>query len=235
MVSRHQCVVYTEQEVRILNGVSLYISSFHLGDKMPRFGSSTRSVLQVSAVLAVCVLGGVQKGSAIVPTTTTYQFVGTCGDCVGTGTGLLTLQNYTPGQPLAWANFVSFTYTSSINPIPGGITPAVLNGMPQAAPLLSGSIPAVLPAPAVVNLGWNSSNYVLMTNFNSSGWWCVGADGCQGDWGQPGTWSLVGASPAPSAAGAPALGVPMLIGLAVLLALLGAAILRKGLSGRASA
>jgi hypothetical protein len=203
---------------------------------MPRFGFSTRSVLKIFAVLAVCVLGGLQTGSAtLVATTATYQFVGTCGDCVGTGTGLLTLQNYTPGQPLAWANFVSFTYTSSINPIPGGITPAVLNGMPQAAPLLSGSIPAVLPAPAVVNLGWNSSNYVLMTNFNSSGWWCVGADGCQGDWGQPGTWSLVGASPAPSAAGAPALGVPMLIGLAVLLALLGAAILRKGLSGRASA
>jgi hypothetical protein len=202
---------------------------------MLRFGLSTRSVLQVSAILAACVLGGVQKGSAIVPTTATYQFVGTCGDCIGTGTGLLTLQNYTPGQPLAWANFVSFTYTSSINPIPAGITPSILNGMPQAAPLLTGSIPAVLPAPAVVNLGWNSNNYVLMTNSNANGFWCVGENGCQGDWGQPGTWSLVGASPAPAPAATPALGVPMLIGLAVLLAMLGTAILRKGLSGQASA
>jgi hypothetical protein len=163
----------------------------------------------------------------------TYQFVGQCGDCVGTGTGLLTLQNYTPGQALTWANFVSFTYTSSINPIPGGITPAVLNGMWQPAPLLTGSIPAVLPAPAVVNLGANSNNYVLMTNWNSSGWWCVGVNGCQGDWGPAGTWSLVGAIPTPVAV--PALGRPMLIGLAVLLALLSAMILRKGLTGQASA
>ena len=202
---------------------------------LPQFGFSTRSVLKIFAVLAVCLLCVLQTGSAFVGPTKTYQFVGQCGDCVGTGTGLLTLQNYTPGQPLAWANFVSFMYTSSINPIPGGITPAVLNGKFDAAPLLTGSIPAVLPAPAVVNLGWNSNNYVLMTNSNSNGFWCVGANGCQGDWGQPGTWSLVGASPAPSAVGTPALGVPMLIGLAVLLALLGAAILRKGLSGRASA
>jgi hypothetical protein len=200
---------------------------------MLRFGFSTRSVLQVSAILAACVLGGVQKGSAFVPNTTTYQFVGTCGDCVGTGTGLLTLQNYTPGQPLAWANFVSFTYTSSINPIPAGITPSTPNY--NSSSVLTGMIPAVLPAPAAVTLGYNLSNSVLVTNTGSSGSWCVGANGCDGDYGSGGTWSLVGASPAPAPAATPALGLPMLIGLAVLLAMLGAAILRKGLSGQASA
>lgn len=198
---------------------------------MPHFGFNTRSVLQVFAFLAVCVLGGVQTGSALVGTTATYQFVGQCNDCVGTGTGLLTLQNYTPGQPLAWANFVSFTYTSSINPIPGGITPSSPNF--NSSSVLSGTIPATLPAPALVSLGWNNSNMVLRTTL--AGYWCVGVNGCQGDNGVLGSWSLVGASPAPSAVGTPALGVPMLIGLAVLLALLGAAILRKGLSGQASA
>jgi hypothetical protein len=198
---------------------------------MPRFGFNTRSVLQVSAVLAVCVMGGVQKGSAIVVNRATYQFVGQCSDCVGNGTGLLTLQGYTPGQPLSWANFVSFTYTSSINPIPGGITPSSPNF--SSSSVLSGTIPATLPAPALVSLGWNNSNMVLQTTL--AGYWCVGVNGCISDNGVLGTWSLVGASPAPSAVGTPALGLPMLMGLAALLALLGAMILRKRHTGQASA
>jgi hypothetical protein len=162
----------------------------------------------------------------------TYQFVGQCGDCVGTGIGRLTLQNYTPGQALTWANFVSFTYTSNINPIPAGITPSTPNY--SSSSYLSGTIPANLPGPAAVILGYNSYNWVLQTTTGATGYWCVGANACDGDWGNGSVWSLVGAS-SPTPVAVPALGHPMLIGLAVLLALFGATILRKGLTGQASA
>ena len=179
---------------------------------MAHSGFSARSILQISAVLALCTLATLQTSSAT-GSTAIYQFVGTCSDCNGTGVGLLTLQNYTLGQPLTWANFVSFTYTSDKNPIPTGITPSTTNF--NSSSILSGSLPAALPASATVNLGWNSYNYVLETTAGAGGYWCVGVNGCQGDFGFGGVWSLVGSTPVP------VLGLPMTICLAATLALLG--------------
>ena len=43
-----------------------------------------------------------------------FTFNGDCGDCTGTGTGTLTLQNYTLGNSLDVSNFVEWTYTSNL-------------------------------------------------------------------------------------------------------------------------
>lgn len=171
------------------------------------------SIVRISAVLAVCALAALPTGSAT-GSTATYQFVGTCSDCTGTGVGLLTLQNYTLGQPLTWANFVGFTYTSNKNPIPAGISPSTTNF--NSSSILSGSLPATLPASATVSLGWNGNNYVLETLAGSGAYWCVGVNGCQGDYGFGGTWSLVGST------SVPVMGVPTTIVLAAILGLLGA-------------
>jgi hypothetical protein len=43
-----------------------------------------------------------------------YTFLGVCTDCTGTGTGILRLQDYTPGASLTPANFVFFDYFSNL-------------------------------------------------------------------------------------------------------------------------
>jgi len=84
---------------------------------MLNFSFRARSVVQISTLLGVCALAAVETSSAG-GTTTVYKLVAQCtdGDCEGTGVGYLTVQNYIPGQPLAYANFVSFTYASNIKP-----------------------------------------------------------------------------------------------------------------------
>src|ERR1044072_7874497 len=47
-------------------------------------------------------------------TDTTVLFTGTCSDCTGTGKGTLVLQDYTIGDALSAANFVSFSYSSNL-------------------------------------------------------------------------------------------------------------------------
>ena len=85
---------------------------------MPGFGSRAHSIFRISIVLAVCVLAAVETSYAErCPTggpQATYQFVGQCTDCSGTGVGVLTVQNYTLGTALSSCNFVSFTYTSNL-------------------------------------------------------------------------------------------------------------------------
>ena len=47
--------------------------------------------------------------------TVSYVFTGTCSDCTGTGTGLLTLQDtYIYGNPIDNTTFVSFIYSSNL-------------------------------------------------------------------------------------------------------------------------
>jgi hypothetical protein len=84
-----------------------------------------------------------------------------------------------------------------------------------------GSLPASLPAPAGVFI--ETTDHIVFES-NPNGSWVVGAIS---DFGSTSTWNLVTAS-------VPALRIPMLIGLAVLLALLGAFLL-KGVPQRRAA
>jgi len=80
---------------------------------MPGFGSRAHAIIQISIVLVVCVLAAVETSYANgCPTggpQATYQFVGQCTDCSGTGVGVLTVRNYTLGDTLTSCNLVSFT------------------------------------------------------------------------------------------------------------------------------
>jgi hypothetical protein len=57
------------------------------------------------------------KAAAIPITPQNYvvSFSGSCEvDCAGTGSGLLTLEDYVLGDPLSASNFVSFSYSSNV-------------------------------------------------------------------------------------------------------------------------
>ena len=171
------------------------------------FSYKVRPGLQLSALLSVLLLAGVQGSSAIFVTTTQYRFVGQCGDCTGTGVGVLTLGNYTPGNPLLNGNFISFTYTSNL-----------LNFTLQQSdqPNLSGLLPASLPAAASVTIG------SIAFQSGAGGAWCAG-QGCAADFGSTSTWSAVSTG----TTGVPALSPAATIGLALMLALFGALLLKQ--------
>jgi hypothetical protein len=150
---------------------------------MPGFGSRAHSIFRISILLVVCVLAAVEPGSAGSciqgGPQATYQFVGQCTDCSGTGVGLLTVQNYTLGTALSSCNFVSFTYASNLTSFT--ITPS-------DSPNLSGMLPVSLPATATVSI----RDFVTQMGFASdvSGSWSVGAflpddTGTSSLWGYP--------------------------------------------------
>ena len=176
---------------------------------MSGFGSRTHSIL-----LVVCVLAAVEISSAgtctLAGPQSTYQFVGQCTDCTGTGVGQLTVQNYTLGTALNSCNFVSFTYTSN------------LTSFTITAPgYLSGTLPVSLPAAATVNV--NNSTNGFSSNVNGN--WVVGLL----DLGTGGIWSL------PSTSTAPTLSTAALCALGLLLAGAGALLVRRQARGSAGA
>jgi hypothetical protein len=134
---------------------------------MPGFGSRTHSIFHISIILVVCVLAAVETSYGGCPLSgpqATYQFVGQCYDCSGTGIGLLTLQNYTLGTALNSCNFVSFTYTSNLTSFTVTVTQYGFRG-------LVGKLPASLPAAATVRMEGPGSA-TLASNANGS--WGVG-------------------------------------------------------------
>jgi hypothetical protein len=70
--------------------------------------------------MAVCLGSGIALAGAATPaaaSTVIYDFVGTCPGCMGMGVGEVVLQNFTPGQALTAANFVSFSFTTSFGQV----------------------------------------------------------------------------------------------------------------------
>ena len=180
---------------------------------MLSFGSRDHSIFRISIVLVVCVLAAVETSYGGCPRNgpqTTYQFVGQCTDCSGTGVGALTVQNYTLGTELNSCNFVSFTYTSNLTSFT--ITTS-------GSYYLSGTLPVSLPAAATVNV--NNSNNGFSSNVNGN--WFVGLL----DHGTGGTWSLPSTVPTLSAAA--------LCFLGLLLASAGALLVRRRVRGSAGA
>jgi hypothetical protein len=159
-------------------------------------------------------------------TTTTFSFVGTCTDCSGQGQATLVLQNYTLGNTILLANFVSLTYSSNL--VNFTLTPANV-------PSISGSLPASLPSAASVNFFATTGGAAQGMELNTSndGTWCSGFE-CAGDRGTAGTWSLYSA-PVPTATSVPALSSRMQICLAALMAAIGALLLKSARRTRTSA
>ncbi len=85
-----------------------------------------------AAIAASAVLGAPVEAD-VIDVNTSYSFVGTCGDCIGTGVGTLALKNYTVGDDLTNANFDGFTYTSSLTSV--SIPPWTLFLYPAISPL----------------------------------------------------------------------------------------------------
>jgi hypothetical protein len=76
-----------------------------------------RNALRRGALVALALcLGGAYLPSAHAQTTV-FDFTGNCTDCSGVGTGVLTLQNYTPGAAIDPSNFVSFVYSSNLTTV----------------------------------------------------------------------------------------------------------------------
>jgi len=107
-----------------------------------------------------------------------YTFTGVCQDCSGTGVGVLTLQDYTPGATITTqsGNFVSFTYLSSLTSfsVDAGQLVYIFGALPLS------------PGPGELFL--QDSNLDV---FNSSigGSWCVGiGTPCGNDLGPTSTW-----------------------------------------------
>ena len=176
---------------------------------MPRFGGRSYSILKISALLVLFALAAVQSSAGVCLTggpQATYQFVGQCTDCSGTGVGQLTVQSYTLGTALSSCNFVSFTYSSNLRSFT--ITPATLSN-------LSGTLPSTLPAAATVSIIGSGIN-ALSTNVNGS--WGVGI----ADYGSSHTWSLL-----PVTTAVPTLSTGVLGALILLLAGAGALLARS--------
>ena len=186
---------------------------------MPGFGSRAHSIFRISIVLVVCVLAAVETSYGLCPRSgpqATYQFVGQCTDCSGTGVGALTVQNYTLGDTLTSCNLVSFTYTSNLTSFT--ITPSGEYN-------LSGTLPASLPATAAVTI-YTIGGGDLQFDSRLNGAWCAGTS-CIGDLGTSSTWSL------PSTV--PTLNTTVFSALGLLLAGAGALLVRRRARGSAGA
>ncbi len=133
--------------------------------------------------------------NATAPTTTyeVYNFSGTCSDCMGYGTGTISLENYTPGTPLSSDNFTSFTYSSNL-----------IDYTIYTAYDLEGSIGAGPGSYDVFLYGegyFNSANDVLLPfyfNSQTDGSWST-SQAAPADFGTKGVWngSVAGGVPEP--------------------------------------
>lgn len=134
----------------------------------------------LTALVALFGMAALSAPAAAVDTT--FLFTGTCSDCTGTGKGTLVLKDYTIGDALSTANFVSFSYSSNL-------TSFSLDSVNQ----LIGSL-TNLPGANFVE--FNSDDFVF-SSFAAGGFspWCTGPTGtCGDDFGLTSSWSLAAAS-----------------------------------------
>jgi hypothetical protein len=145
-----------------------------------------RSAFVLSAITLV--MGPPKLSAGAIPIDITYQFTGTCTDCTGFGTGLLTLANYTLGTSLTAANFVSFSYSSNLISfsIPNSTDLSVFNG----------SLPASLSGTAPISIEDTNLPTDALIIFPDGGW-CAGTH-CAGDNGPSSTWNLAAVTPEPA-------------------------------------
>jgi hypothetical protein len=120
------------------------------------------------------------------PVITVYDFTGICTDCIGQGKAELSLSDYTLGDPITQANFVSFHYDGT-----NLLSPFTINNADVL--YISGSINGPLPSAQnfVVDSGnYNTGNFMVFES-SSGGSWCVGLS-CDSDFGSTSSYSLAG-------------------------------------------
>jgi len=129
--------------------------------------------------------------------TVTYEFIGQCYDCTGTGIGYLTLSDYTLGTNLSNSNFVSFTYQSNLI----NLSYSGIGTDPNQLMSIQGLIPPTLPATADVFLygfqqypTFAQLGYIFRSNVNGA--WCVGTQDCSADYGFSHEWTVTPIPPA---------------------------------------
>jgi hypothetical protein len=106
---------------------------------------------------------------------TTFTFHGTCSDCSGTATATLVLSNYTLGQAITGANFVSFTYNGTNLQVPFTITASTLQSV-------SGSMTTIPGANTFEVVASNLNEIEFESQVNGS-WFCgLGDSGTLGTW-----------------------------------------------------
>lgn len=160
-----------------------------------------KSLLAAAGLSVALSAGSAQAVQVVADTITTFSFDGTCSSfdpCIegsGHGTGTLTVKNYTLGADFTNANFVDFTYTSSVFPqnSPFEITANEITEF-------SGSIGPNLPGTADVFMASDTADELFFSS--TSGFWCLGGGGaCASDLGPNHVWSLAAtATPEPISA-----------------------------------
>ena len=132
---------------------------------------------------------------AVPAAATTFDFTGLCTDCTGHGTGTLVVKNYTLGDTLTKANFVSFSYSSNL-----------LSYSLGSVDDLTGSFSGAT-GPAFIVLhggGYAFGSFPLGPVLSP---WCTGsAATCGFDYGFFSSWSMAGAVPEPAIWGTMILG-----------------------------
>jgi len=149
----------------------------------------------LTALTAIFGLAAIAAPAAAVD----FQFSGTCIDCSGTGKGTLALKDYTLGDTLTSANFVSFTYTSNL-------LSYTLNSVDDLTGSLTG---ATGPSFVAFHGGGYTFDSFVAGPFSP---WCTGTTGaCSSDFGLISSWSQVaGAVPEPAMWGVMVLGFGLL-------------------------
>jgi PEP-CTERM motif len=150
--------------------------------------AAKKILLLALAALAINVVPTSANATLMLPTET-YDFSGTCTDCIGTVTAELVVQGYTPGIELTMANLVSFTYDGSNLLQPFTITSANIG----ANGYFAGNIPTNLPGPATLMI-YTVGLSKQFTSFGPEsslfvGGWCAGT-ACFADRGTNGVWAL---------------------------------------------
>jgi hypothetical protein len=112
-----------------------------------------------------------------------FDFTGTCSDCTGSVSAVLTLSNYTLGSNITTSNFVTLTYNGSNLLSPFTITDAEVIADGEA----TGSIGPVLPGSFPVAVIRFDSSDAFESQF--AGNWCAGSS-CDRDAGGNGIWSV---------------------------------------------
>lgn len=154
-----------------------------------------RMMRLLTALSAIFGLAAIAAPAAAVD----FKFTGTCIDCSGTGIGTLVLKDYTLGDTLTSANFVSFTYASNL-----------LSYTLSSVDDLTGSLSAGTgPAFVVFHGGGYTFDSLVAGPFSP---WCTGATGaCSSDFGLMSSWSLVASTvPEPAMWGVMVLGFGLL-------------------------
>jgi len=158
-----------------------------------------RSLPQALVLLSLTTIAAMSLPGRAAAQDSVYDFSGSCSDCQNTGSGVLTLQDYTPGTALSASNFVSFTYSSNL--LTFNITQSELDfntiGVAGTTPFVSGPTTTSLgltgalgatagPADFYLNASVTEGDANYSINFDS----CASAV-CGSGLTGPGAWQIL--------------------------------------------